>query len=89
MFHEFLIRASNDRLLTDRQSIIIDPASASQFVNLVNESYRRREVAVTTGDDGAWKDYWNWWERVQFGFDARRWSCWRTWWKTTCPTRRY
>ena len=67
-FHEFLLRASNDRLLTDRLSIIIDMASSAQFVDLVNENYRRKEVAHAIGDERAWRDYWYWHRLVQFGF---------------------
>ena len=40
-FHEFLLRASNDRLLTDRR----DPEVINRFdflVDFVNESYRAR-----------------------------------------------
>ena len=64
-FHEFLVRASNDRLLTDRRSgdIIRDPS----FVDFTNETYRRREVAHVSGDNS---DYFEWNDRVQFG--ARR-----------------
>ena len=67
-FHEFLLRASNDRLLTDRLSIIIDMASSAQFVDLVNENYRRKEVVHAIGDERAWRDYWYWHRLVQFGF---------------------
>ena len=67
-FHEFLLRASNDRLLTDRLNIIIDMASSDQFVDLVNENYRRKEAAHAIGDERAWRDYWYWHRLVQFGF---------------------
>ena len=67
-FHEFLIRSGNDRLLTDRLNVIIDSMSSSQFVDLVNENYRRREIAYAIGDEGAWRDYWGWWARAQSGF---------------------
>ena len=67
-FHEFLLRASNDRLLTDRLSIIIDMSSSAQFVDLVNENYRRKEAAHAIGDERAWRDYWYWHRLLQFGF---------------------
>ena len=38
-FHEFLIRASNDRLLTDREYEIIDPDG--YYVDFTHETYRR------------------------------------------------
>ena len=68
-FHEFLIRASNDRLLTDRPDpMIIDPDVASHFVDFANEHYRRHEAAYAIGDEGVWRDFWDWWARTQFGF---------------------
>ena len=36
-FHEFLIRVSNDRLLTDRHlGFVIDPNATRQFVDYAN-----------------------------------------------------
>ena len=68
-FHEFLIRGSNDRLLTDRFARAIIFNSDVQFVDYVNEYYRRKEGAhrqrrltQTSGFYG--------WDTVQFG--ARR-----------------
>ena len=64
-FHEFLIRASNDRLLTDRDDFgIVDHPS---FVDFSREKYRRRQAAHASGDD---REYWDWYNRVQYG--ARR-----------------
>ena len=64
-FHEFLIRASNDRLLTDRDDFgIVDHPS---FVDFSRERYRRRQAAHASGDD---REYWDWYNRVQYG--ARR-----------------
>ena len=64
-FHEFLIRASNDRLLTDRRGgRIIDETS---FVDYTNERYRLRAAARSSGDD---RELVHWEDRVQFG--ARR-----------------
>ena len=48
-FHEFLLRASNDRLLTDRDYRIIDP-HGGYFVEYTNEAYRRSEAAYSSGD---------------------------------------
>ena len=47
-FHEFLIRASNDRLLTDRRdgNILKNPS----FVDYTNERYRLRAAAQASGD---------------------------------------
>ena len=65
-FHEFLLRASNDRLLTDRQ----DAEVLSRFrhlVDFVNESYRR---AAAAGGAFLNRDYNDWYGAVQYG--ARR-----------------
>ena len=65
-FHEFLLRASNDRLLTDRQ----DAEILSRFrhlVDFVNESYRR---AAAAGGAFLNRDYSDWYNAVQYG--ARR-----------------
>ena len=60
-FHEFLIRASNDRLLTDREDgVISDPS----FVSFINEAYRRNKAALSSGDRS---DYEEWESRVQHG----------------------
>ena len=64
-FHEFLIRAGNDRLLTDREDFgIVDRVN---FVEFTREKYRRRRAAHESGDD---YEYWRWYNRVQHG--ARR-----------------
>ena len=63
-FHEFLIRASNDRLLTDRRGSVIDH-HAGYLVDFTNDAYRRYKAAHVSGDYSellAWRD------RVQFGF---------------------
>ena len=65
-FHEFLIRASNDRLLTDREGRVIDAANNNaMFVDLSN-LYHQKAVAVSQGrlDEGIWR---RWEGRVQFG----------------------
>ena len=65
-FHEFLIRASNDRLLTDRpDSMIIDASAANGFVDFSNEAYRRGKAA---DESGAMRELYDWKNRVQFGF---------------------
>ena len=66
-FHEFLIRASNDRLLTDREYEIIDPDG--YYVDFTHETYRRT-VAVKSGDERALIDFHAWFRNVQYG--ARR-----------------
>ena len=64
-FHEFLIRASNDRLLTDRDDFgIVDYVG---FVEFAREKYRRRKAAHESGDEHR---FWQWYNRVQHG--ARR-----------------
>ena len=65
-FHEFLIRAANDRLLTDRNSGIIDH-HADFLVAFSNEAYRRVVVAQESNDD---RYFFDWNDRVQHG--ARR-----------------
>ena len=65
-FHQFLLRASNDRLLTDRQDpMIIDASAATEFVDFSNEDYRRVKAADASGN---WREYYDWKDRVQFGF---------------------
>ena len=65
-FHEFLLQASNDRLLTDRQAhAIIEPDAAPQFVDFANEHYRRRQALIASGNE---REFYNWWNRMQFGF---------------------
>ena len=65
-FHEFLLRASNDRLLTDRPDpMIIDSSLATEFVDFSNEDYRRLKAAHASGN---LKEYYDWKDRVQFGF---------------------
>ena len=47
-FHEFLIRAANDRLLTDREGNVIDN---HKFVAFSNEEYRLKAAAHASGDE--------------------------------------
>ena len=64
-FHEFLIRGSNDRLLTDRDTGAIIDDNEPHFVDYTNESYRRKKAADASGD---WGKFWNWRNAAQFGF---------------------
>ena len=70
-FHRFLIRASNDRLLTDRHwgEVVIDDGQ-SLFVDFVNLNWAKHETARERGFIESWHDpEWQWWwESVQMGF---------------------
>ena len=65
-FHEFLIRASNDRLLTNRRGTVIDH-HADFLIEFSNEAYRRLEAESASGNR---QYFYNWNDRVQHG--ARR-----------------
>ena len=68
-FHEFLIRGSNDRLLTDRNSgRVLDDGGF--FVEHVNEHYRRSKAAHAIDSERAWHEFYTWLDRVDHG--ARR-----------------
>ena len=60
-FHEFLIRASNDRLLTDRELINHTIGNDGYFVDFDNEFYRLNEI------DPYGPEHYRWESRVQFG----------------------
>ena len=66
-FHEFLIRGANDRLLTDRDSQIID-ANLGHFVAFTNENHRRRAAARASGSERKMRDYYEWRDGAQHGF---------------------
>lgn len=68
-FHEFLIRASNDRLFTDRDigSTVID-ANRGNFPNLTNESYRLALAAHSSDDVYQQRKFREWQRDVQYGF---------------------
>ena len=66
-FHDFLIRGANDRLLTDRDSQIID-ANSGQFVAFTNENHRRRGAARASGSEREMRDYYEWRDGAQHGF---------------------
>ena len=59
-FHEFLIRASNDRLFTDREGTIIDAAATNDFVDFSNLYY---EKSLTVSRNERWR----WYQEVQHG----------------------
>ena len=63
-FHEFLIRASNDRLLTDRDG---DGIGFHSFVDFSREHYRRKKAAHDSGDERAWNEFGQWVDRVGHG----------------------
>ena len=66
-FHDFLIRGSNDRLLTDRNDGYVLDNNEGFLVELTNEAYRRRQAAYAGGN---LRPYYDWMDRVQHG--ARR-----------------
>ena len=66
-FHEFLIRASNDRLLTDRNDVTIN-GNAGFFVDYTNERYRRRMAAYAIGGERGRQEYGDWNDRLMHGF---------------------
>ena len=66
-FHEFLIRAANDRLLTDRREPIID-GSDDRFVDFANEHYRQKAAAYAIDSEEAWEAFDYWYQRAQHGF---------------------
>ena len=68
-FHEFLIRASNDRLLTDRHLLDVLDLRAGYFVDLANADFEMGKAAVDRGFERPNRDrsYREWSEAVQFG----------------------
>ena len=68
-FHEFLIRAANDRLLTERTAgeAPINEVSDIQFVDFMNEVYRRKKSAYESGDERAMANYGEWHASVMHG----------------------
>ena len=67
-FHSFVIRSSNDRLLTDREDVVLSNASGAPLVNYVNEWVHRCQIARANNDFFADDDEWV--RRAQYG--ARR-----------------
>ena len=66
-FHDFLIRGSNDRLLTDRDDGYILDNNKTHLVALTNEAHRIRKAALAGGH---LRPFYDWMHRVQHG--ARR-----------------
>ena len=62
-FDEFLIRASNDRLLTDRDETVIDGTATDSFVDFANLYYDKVRDHYESGGP----DPWQWYRRVQYG----------------------
>ncbi|MCY4011095.1 MAG: DUF1588 domain-containing protein [Gammaproteobacteria bacterium] len=62
-FHEFLIRASNDRLLTDRDHSVIDATASDDFVDFANLYYAKVRDHYESGGP----DHWQWYSRAQYG----------------------
>ena len=56
-FHEFLIRASNDRLLTDAIPVV---AIGANFVDYSREDYRLNAAAHASGDQRDLEKWWAW-----------------------------
>ena len=69
-FHEFLTRASNDRLLTDRDKWKVIDIDQPEFFELNKEHARVAETAIGRGHDSPWRDpeYWKWTTALQYGF---------------------
>ncbi len=62
-FHEFLTRAANDRLLTDRERWVIGRFSPLPFVQYTNQRY---QLASEAGGQNA-PEVWKWDNAVQWG----------------------
>ena len=60
-FHEFLIQAGNDRLLTDRHLTDYTIGNDGYFVDFDNEFYRRKKL------DPNGNEFWQWESKVQYG----------------------
>ena len=70
-FHDFLIRASNDRLLTDQllgETVI--GYLAKRWVDFVNLHFAKGTLARDRGFEYRWHDpeFDRWWSSVQYGF---------------------
>ena len=68
VFHEFLIRGANDRLLTDRATDDVIDEFHSNFPNLANEHYRLNLKASETNEKADHDAARNWMTAVQYGF---------------------
>ena len=69
-FHEFLIRGSNDRLLTDQIAGRILDDTDPYLVDFANEAYGRKKVMHANGDERSRRDFYLWLDSVEYG--ARR-----------------
>ena len=69
-FHDFLIRASNDRLLTDRHLGWTIDAFGSRFVDLANIYWEKSAAALDKGHSHREQDgeFISWNRSVQYGF---------------------
>ena len=70
-FNEFLIRASNDRLLTDRHlDRTIDIENQVNFVDLANTNWEMSKAAIDAGHEFPYQDpsYIRWKQAVDYGF---------------------
>ena len=67
-FHEFIIRASNDRLFTDRDSDDVIDEFHWNFPNLANEHYRLALAASETDQRAAHEALRDWRRATQYGF---------------------
>ena len=63
-FHEFLIRAANDRLLTDREDSALDANDSRPLVEYSNQTNTFCEAAAWGGEQIEWRA---WEEAVQYG----------------------
>ena len=62
-FHQFLIRASNDRLLTDREDGVVQYDDNGAYVAYTNKSNAFCQAAAAGGDQTAWHE---WEDAVQY-----------------------
>ena len=70
-FHEFLIRGSNDRLLTDRDiGEVIDNNGTCCFDDHTNNEYLQIKASRERGYNNEWDDpiYESWFHATQYGF---------------------
>ena len=69
-FHQFLIRASNDRLLTDRHLGWAIDVTNSYFVDLANLHWTKAAAALDKGHSRPSEDpkFSRWFKSVQYGF---------------------
>ena len=69
-FHEFLIRASNDRLLTDRHlDNAIEVENQVNFVDLANTNWEMSKAAIDAGHEFPYEDpsYGRWKQALEYG----------------------